>query len=122
MIDIIDCVIVGVFVGVFGVKGEVCLKFYCVDLDIIVDYMFFYIEDGCSFVMVVLIGQVGNVLVVWVDGIVIKEEVDVLKGIMFYVEWDMLLNLLDDEYYYVDFVGFEVFDVGGQLLGIVKLV
>ena len=122
MTDTTDRVVVGALAGAFGVKGEVRLKSYCADPDTIADYTPLYTEDGRSFATVVLTGQAGNALVARVDGIVTKEEADALKGTALYAERDMLPSLPDDEYYYADLVGLEVFDAGGQLLGTVKSV
>lgn len=122
MTDTTDRVVVGALAGAFGVKGEVRLKSYCADPGAIADYTPLFTQDGRSFATVVLTGQAGNALVARVDGIVTKEEADALKGTALYADRDMLPSLPDDEYYYTDLVGLDVYNTGGQLLGAVKSV
>ena len=122
MTDTTDRVVVGAFAGAFGVNGEVRLKSYCADPGAIADYTPLFTEEGRSFATVVLTGQAGNALVARVDGIVTKEEADALKGAVLYADRQMLPDLPDDEYYYTDLVGLDVFDTGGQNLGFVKSV
>ncbi|MEO0864847.1 MAG: ribosome maturation factor RimM, partial [Pseudomonadota bacterium] len=51
-----------------------------------------------------------------------KEQADALKGVQLFANRDQLPGLPDDEYYYTDLVGLEVFDTGGTSLGRVKSV
>lgn len=118
----VEWICIGVIVGVFGVWGEVWLKSFILQFDDIVFYGLFWFEDGkCSFIvclMWLVIGGFG----VWFLGVDICEDVEVLKGVMLWVDCEKFLVLLDDEFYYIDLIGFEVYDVGGVLIGKVCVV
>ncbi|WP_420858501.1 ribosome maturation factor RimM [Marivivens marinus] len=117
-----DRVIVGSFVGAFGVRGETRIKSFCADPAAIAEYTPLYTEDGRSFATVVLTGQAKGALIARVDGIVTKEDADALKGVNLFADRSHLPNLPDDEYYHADLIGLEVVDTGGTVLGHVKSV
>ena len=54
------------------------------------------------------------------SGVLTKEQADALKGTRLYVDRAQLPNLPDDEYYYSDLIGLQVFDTGGQRIGRIK--
>jgi 16S rRNA processing protein RimM len=56
------------------------------------------------------------------SGIVSKEEADAKRGTKLFVPRSRLPDLPDDEYYYSDLEGLDVFDTGGAPLGQVKSV
>ena len=117
-----DRVSVGALGGAFGVHGEVRLKSFCADPATIADYVPLFTEDGRSFHLIVLTGQINNGFSARIDGIVTKEDADALKGTTLFAERAALPSLPDDEYYYADLIGLTVFDTGGQTLGRVKTV
>ena len=61
-------------------------------------------------------GQTKNGLTARMSGIVSKEEADAKKGTQLFVPRSRLPDLPDDEYYYSDLEGLEVFDTGGAPL------
>lgn len=113
---------VGTLSGAFGVKGEVRLKSYCADPEAIVDYAPLYDETGKIFSALTITGQAKGALTARIHGIESKEEADAWRNTTLYADRDRLPNLPDDEYYYSDLIGLEVFDTGGVLLGRVKIV
>ncbi len=117
-----DRIIVGTLGGAFGIQGEVRLKSFCADPLAIADYTPLSTEDGKTFPMLVLTGQVKGGFTARVQGIDTKEDADALRGVALYALRDQLPNLPDDEYYYTDLVGLTVLDTGNETLGTVKSV
>lgn len=115
-------VCVGAIAGAYGVNGEVRFKSFCADPLALGDYGPLSDEAG-THTYTVQIDRAGKgELIGRMSSIRSKEEADALKGTRLYVERDALPDLPDDEYYYSDLVGLQVFDPGGSLLGTVKLV
>lgn len=117
-----DHVCVGAVAGAYGVRGEVRLKSFCAEPEDIEEYSPLTSEDGAQSFNVVLTGRIKNGLTARLGGVDSKEAADALKGLRLYAPRDRLPALPDDEYYYADLIGLEVFDTGGTLLGRVKTV
>lgn len=117
-----DRIIVGTLGGAFGIHGEVRLKSFCADPLAIGDYAPLSTEDGVTFPMLVITGQVKGGFTARVQGIDTKEDADGLRGVALYAPRDQLPNLPDDEFYYSDLVGLTVLDTGNATLGTVKSV
>jgi len=113
-------VIVGSIGGAFGVQGEVRLKSFCADPQAIADYAPLYTEDGNAFAQLVLTGQLKNGFTARIDGVVSKEDADLLRNVDLYADRTVMPSLPDDEYYYADLIGITVVDTGGATLGTVK--
>jgi 16S rRNA processing protein RimM len=113
-------VIVGTIGGAFGVQGEVRLKSFCADPQAISDYAPLYTEDGIAFAQLVLTGQLKNGFTARVDGVISKEDADLLRNVDIYADRAVMPSLPDDEYYYTDLIGLTVVDSGGTVLGTVK--
>jgi 16S rRNA processing protein RimM len=117
-----DRIIVGTLGGAFGVSGEVRLKSFCADPAAIGDYAPLSTEDGATFPMLVLTGQIKGGFTGRVQGIETKEDADALRNVSLYAARSKLPSLPDDEYYYADLVGLTVVDTGNEILGTVKAV
>ena len=117
-----DRIIVGTLGGAFGIHGEVRLKSFCADPLAIGDYAPLSTEDGVTFPMLVITGQVKGGFTARVQGIDTKEDADGLRGVALYAPRDQLPNLPDNEFYYSDLVGLTVLDTGNATLGTVKSV
>ena len=117
-----DRIVVGTLGGAFGVAGEVRLKSFCAEPEAIGDYVPLTTEDGKTFPMLVLTGQLKGGFTARVQGINTKEDADALRNVSLYAERTNLPNLPDDEYYYSDLEGLTVIDTGSQVLGTIKIV
>ena len=113
-------VIVGTIGGAFGVQGEIRLKSFCADPQAIADYAPLYTEDGKVFAQLVLTGQLKNGFTARINGVVSKEDADLLRNVDLYADRAVMPSLPDDEYYYTDLSGLTVVDTGGATLGTVK--
>lgn len=112
-----DRVCVGAISGAFGVHGEVRLKSFCAQPEAIAAYAPLYTEDGSRSFTLRLTRPVTGGLGARLSGVSTKEQADALKGVTLWADRDKLPNLPDDEYYYADLIGLQVFDTGGTPLG-----
>lgn len=115
-----DLIEVGVIVGAYGVRGEVRIKSYCAVPDNIETYTPLWTADRAREVKLSILRPIKSGFAVRIPEVANKEEADALRGTMLYAERDQLPSLPDDEYYYTDLMGIEVYDTGGVLLGTVK--
>lgn len=113
---------VGAISGAYGVQGEVRIKSFCAQPDDIEAYSPLTTEDGSRSFALALIRPIKNGFVARIAEVATKEQADALKGTQLFAQRDQLPGLPDDEFYYTDLVGLEVFDTGGTLLGRVKSV
>ncbi|WP_299146975.1 ribosome maturation factor RimM [uncultured Tateyamaria sp.] len=113
---------VGAISGAYGVQGEVRIKSFCAQPDDIETYSPLTTEDGTRSFALALIRPMKNGFVARIADVATKEQADALKGVQLFAARDQLPHLPDDEYYYTDLVGIEVFDTGGTSLGHVKSV
>lgn len=113
---------VGAFSGSYGVHGEVRVKSFCATPEDIETYNPLMDEAGTRQFTLALIRPMKNGFVARLAEVATKEQADALKGVQLFTHRDQLPNLPDDEYYYTDLVGLEVFDTGGASLGHVKSV
>ena len=120
MSDPLICV--GAIGGAYGVRGEVRVKSFCAVPEDIESYSPLTSEDGTQTFTLALIRPMKNGFVARIAEVATKEDADRLKGTQLFARRDQLPTLPDDEYYYTDLVGLEVFDTGGTSLGHVKSV
>ncbi len=121
-IQMTDLIQVGAIAGAYGVRGEVRIKSYCAVPEDIETYNPLLSEDrGQSFDLAIL-RPIKNGFAARIAQVATKEEADALRGVTLFAERGQLPSLPDDEFYYADLIGLEVFDTGGVLLGRVKTV
>ena len=113
---------VGAISGSYGVQGELRVKSFCAQPDDIETYSPLTTEDGKRSFALALIRPMKNGFVARIADVATKEQADALKGTKLFARRDQLPSLPDDEYYYSDLTGLDVFDTGGALLGRVKSV
>lgn len=117
-----ELICVGAISGAYGVRGEVRVKSFCADPEDIEAYSPLQSEDGSRRFSLAILRPIKNGFVVRIAEVATKEEADALKGTQLFALRDQLPHLPDDEFYYTDLVGLEVFDTGGAALGRVKSV
>ncbi|GGX44132.1 ribosome maturation factor RimM [Tateyamaria omphalii] len=117
-----DLICVGAISGAYGVHGEVRVKSFCALPEDIETYSPLTTEDGKRSFALALIRPMKNGFVARIAEVATKEEADTLKGTQLFARRDQLPHLPDDEFYYTDLVGLDVFDTGGTSLGLVKAV
>ena len=117
-----DKICVGAIAGSFGVKGEIRLKSFTSEPTALADYGVLTSEDGKLEFSITLTRPIKNGFSATVSGVKTKEEADALKGTKLFADRAKLPELPDDEYYYSDLEGLEVFDAGGAIIGRVKTV
>lgn len=117
-----DLICVGSIGGSYGVQGELRIKSFCAIPEDIETYSPLTREDGSDAFTLAIIRQIKNGYAVRIAEVATKEQADALQGVQLFARRDQLPNLPDDEYYYSDLTGLQVFDTGGELLGVVKSV
>jgi len=117
---ICDMICVGAISGSFGVRGEVRIKSFCAIPEDIATYSPLSSEDGAITYSLTLSGPIKHGFSARLSGVTTKEQADALSGTRLYTARDRLPSLPDDEYYYTDLIGLDVFDTGGAQIGQVK--
>lgn len=117
-----DLIQVGAIAGAYGVRGEVRIKSYCAVPEDIETYNPLWTEDRSQSFALAILRPIKNGFAARIAEVSTKEEADALRGVTLFAERGQLPSLPDDEFYYADLIGLEVFDTGGVLLGRVKTV
>ncbi len=115
-----DLIPVGAIAGSYGVRGELRVKSYCAVPEDIESYSPLWTEDRAKQYALAILRPVKGGFVARIPDVATKEEADALRGTILYAEREQLPSLPDDEFYYADLIGLEVYDTGGVLLGRVK--
>jgi len=115
-----DLICIGAIVGAFGVRGEVRIKSFCATPEDIQTYSPLLSEDGSQSFSISLTGSIKNGFTARLDKVETKEQAEAVRGLRLFTKRDLLPSLPDDEYYYADLIGLDVFDTGGTSLGQVK--
>lgn len=113
---------VGTIGGAYGVKGEVRIKSFCAIPEAIAEYAPLTTEDGSRTFEVTITRQISNGLAARMTRIDSKEDADALRGMGLYALRSQLPDTDDDEFYYADLIGLDVFDTGGNPIGKIKAV
>ncbi|WP_223421433.1 ribosome maturation factor RimM [Tateyamaria pelophila] len=113
---------VGVISGSYGVNGELRVKSFCAVPEDIETYSPLTTEDGKRSFALALVRPMKNGFVARIADVATKEQADALRATQLFARRADLPTLPDDEYYYSDLTGLEVFDTGGTSLGYVKSV
>ena len=117
-----DLIPVGAISGAYGVRGELRIKSYCAVPEDIENYSPLWTEDRAKQYALAILRPMKSGFVARIPEVASKEEADALRGTVLFAERTQLPSLPDDEFYYTDLVGLEVYDTGGLLLGRVKTV
>ncbi len=115
-------VLIGRVAGAFGVKGEVRITAFGDDPGALLTYRDLKRQDG-SLAFTLLSGRVAKgELIAKTEPLLVKEAIDVLRGLDLYVERDQLPPPDEDEFYLIDLIGLKAATPEGEVLGTVKAV
>ncbi len=117
-----DLIPVGAITGSYGVRGELRIKSYCAVPEEIENYSPLWTEARAKQYALAILRPIKGGFVARIPEVATKEEADALRGTTLFAQRKQLPSLPDDEFYYADLIGLEVYDTGGVLLGKVKTV
>lgn len=117
-----DLIPVGAIAGAYGVRGELRIKSYCAVPEDIENYSPLWTEGRGKQLALAILRPIKNGFSARIPDVASKEEADAMRGTVLYADRSQLPSLPDDEFYYADLIGLEVYDTGGVLLGRVKTV
>jgi 16S rRNA processing protein RimM len=117
-----DLIPVGAIAGAYGVRGELRIKSYCAVPEDIENYSPLWTEGRAKQLSLAILRPIKNGFSARIPDVASKEEADAMRGTVLYAERSQLPSLPDDEFYYTDLIGVEVYDTGGVMLGRVKTV
>ena len=108
---------IGLFVGVKGIKGEVKLKSYTEVPENLFSYKAFYLDNSSKPINLTFIRKVKQNLICKIENITTRNDAEKLRGLKLFIKRDQLLTLADDEFYQVDLLGFQVYNLNRDSLG-----
>ncbi|CBI76976.1 putative 16S rRNA-processing protein rimM [Bartonella clarridgeiae 73] len=110
-------VYLAIITAAHGIKGDVFVKTLSAEPQRLKSYSVLYDETGRAYEIVTFRVQKNNAIVHF-KGIEERSVAESLKGIKLYVERSQLADdLVEDEFYQIDLIGFCVYDCADQLLG-----
>lgn len=111
-------ILVGVFGGPHGIRGELRLKSYTAHPAAIGDYGALYDKSGArNFTLEALRPAGKDMLVVRVKGVSDRNAAEALNGIELFAARKAFPPPEQEEFYHVDLIGLRVENEGGELLG-----
>lgn len=113
-------ILVGTIVGAFGVKGEIRLKSFTRNPSDIFKYAPFLNEKGAILFEIKSWREIKDGFAFYSKTPITREQAMELRNTKLYVPREKLPKSDDDEFYYVDLIGLEVFDTLGEPLGKVR--
>ena len=103
----------------YGFKGWCHISTFASDLSILTSGEELYIEDGkeLSLIKIELISKISNKHIVKIIGFDSKEMIKILNQKLIYIHRDSLPDLNENEYYWQDIIGCNVYDQNKTHLG-----
>ena len=108
---------IGLFVGVHGVKGEMKLKSYTDIPENIFSYKELFAENSNKPINLVFVRKVKNSFICRIENIITRNEAEKLKGLKLFINRNKLSKLSDDEFYQVDLLDFQVYNLKRESFG-----
>ena len=108
---------IGLLLGVHGIKGEVKLKSYTEIPENIFSYKDFYIENSNKPIILKFVRKVKQNLICKIENISTRTDAEKLRGLKLFINRDNLSKLADDEFYQVDLIGFQVYNLNRESFG-----
>ena len=113
---------VGIIVGSHGLNGYIKIKSYMVVPEDIVAFGPLTDKQGERSFKLDLISSNKKGFVAKINGVNDRNTSEAMRGIELYLSRDLLPDLEDDEFYYVDLIGLKVENLGGEIIGTVGMV
>ena len=112
----------GQCLGAYGLKGGVRILSYTRPTDNIFTYKEFLLKKGESYGAFSLqrTHTSGGRLIVYFNGVCDRQSAEDLSGSSIYVDRVSLPTSAENQYYWVDLIGFKVLDADGKELGFVS--
>ena len=108
---------IGLFVGVKGIKGEVKLKSYTEVPENLFSYKEFYLDNSSKPINLTFIRKVKQNLICKIENISTRTDAEKLRGLKLFINRDNLSKIADDEFYQVDLIGFQVYNLKRESFG-----
>ena len=108
---------IGLFVGVHGIKGEMKLKSYTDIPENIFSYKGLHVENYNKPINLVFIRKVKNSFICRIENIITRNDAEKLRGLKLFINRNKLSKLSDDEFYQVDLLGFQVYNLKRESFG-----
>ena len=108
---------IGLFVGVHGIKGEMKLKSYTDIPENIFSYKGLHLENSNKPINLVFIRKVKNSFICRIENIITRNDAEKLRGLKLFINRNKLSKLSDDEFYQVDLLGFQVYNLKRESFG-----
>ena len=108
---------IGLFVGVHGIKGEVKLKSYTEIPENIFSYKELYVENSNKQINLIFVKKIKNNFVCKMENVISRNEAEKYKGLKLFINRDKLSKLSDNEFYQVDLLGFQVYNLKRENFG-----
>ena len=108
---------IGLLVGVHGIKGEVKLKSYTEIPENLFSYKDFYTENSNKPINLKFVRKVKQNLICKIENISTRTDAEKLRGLKLFINRDKLSKLADDEFYQVDLIGFQVYNLNRESFG-----
>ncbi|TPW30952.1 ribosome maturation factor RimM [Martelella alba] len=107
-----------------GLRGDVRVRCFTGNPLSVGDYGNLHAEDGRVFEVLEIRPGKNNMVVIRFRGVNDRNAAEALRGLSLYLERDNLPDdeLDDEEYFYADLEGLEVFDAGGNSYGSVSAI
>ncbi len=112
--------LIGVVVGVQGVRGQVRIKSYAAQPEDVAAYGPLQDKTGKRRFEVKAEGFVRGAVIARVAGVTDRDAAEALRGIELYIDRAVLPPVAEGEYYQTDLIGLAVQDKAGSALGVVR--
>ena len=120
--DPADLVLLGVVIGVRGLKGDLRIKSFTADPEDLAAYGPLWDEAGEVSYRVRVTGEVKGHLIARIKGVSNRTAAETLKGLKLHISRSALPDPEEDEFYHSDLIGLQVVTTSGEVLGTVSAV
>ena len=120
--DPADLVLLGVVIGVRGLKGDLRIKSFTADPEDLAAYGPLWDEAGKVSYRLRVAGEVKGHLIARIEGVSNRTAAETLKGLKLHISRSALPDPEEDEFYHSDLIGLQAVTTSGEVLGTVSAV